>query len=202
MNVSGPDLLSGVTPDASIMLSAMPYTIPFLPRLNSTLIASITPTSPSYPFYHTANPRYFSFISDHWLALASPIIVYWVLSLGFHLLDLAQLPYFESKRIHESQEVLSRNKATVMQVVNAVVLQQVIQTILGYFWMDVEPSSPSDMWKDHLQEMNKLSGVVGQAVVLVLGDRTGQSVLAKHGKSLVSWTYWWGIPLIQFYFAL
>lgn len=88
-----------------------------------------------------------------------------------------------------------------MQVVNAVVLQQVIQTILGFFWMDAEPSQ-NEMWNDDLQEMAKLGGVVGQAVVLVLGDRTGQSLLMKHGKDIVSWTYWWGIPLAQFYAAL
>lgn len=201
MNDTACDPLSAATAGLGGMLSTIPYTLPLLPKLNSTILSSITPTSPSYPFYHTSNPRIFSFISDHWLALASPIIVYWVLSLAFHALDVAQIPYFESKRIHESPEVLSRNKATVMQVVNAVVLQQVIQTILGFFWMDAEPSQ-HEMWKDDLQEMAKLSGVVGQAVVLILGERTGQSLLMKHGKDIVSWTYWWGVPLVQFYLAL
>jgi sphinganine C4-monooxygenase len=184
------------------MLSTIPYTIPLLPRLNSTLLASMTPTSPSYPIYHSAKTNIVPFFSDHWLALISPIVVYWVLSLAFHVLDVAQIPYFESKRIHESQEVLSRNKASVMQVINAVVLQQVIQTILGYFVMDVEETAHQLVWKDHMQEMEKLTGVVGQAVVLVLGDRTGKSLLMNYGKELVSWTYWWGIPLVQFYLAL
>ncbi len=40
-------------------------------------------------------------ISDTHLSLALPIVIYWVTSLFYHLLDTLQLPITEKYRLHE-----------------------------------------------------------------------------------------------------
>ncbi|KAJ5764793.1 hypothetical protein N7520_004352 [Penicillium odoratum] len=68
-------------------------------------------------------------IPDNVLALALPIIAYWVMSMLYHFFDV--YGYFEQYRLHTPAEVLKRNRVTRWEVVRDVILQQVIQTIAG-----------------------------------------------------------------------
>jgi len=170
---------------------------------NTSLLVNMTPTSIQAPFYHTDNPHLLSWISDRYLALAGPVIGYWVLSIIFHFIDTAQLPYFESKKIHESPEVLARNKATVLQVVRAVAVQQVLQTILGYVWLEDDATIyKREVMKDHLGDMASMVPTIANLTILALGQRTGESVLKSHGPDIVRWMYWWGVPALRMLFAL
>jgi len=172
------------------------------PMSNTTLLSQITPKSLHPPIYHTLRPSILPHLSDKYLSLALPVIIYWVLSLAFHLLDTAQIPYFEARRIHESPEVLSRNKTTVRQVVTAVMWQQVIQTALGMVWLeDDEIILKREVFRDNLGGMASLAPKVGGMVLLLLGDRTGERVLKENGEAIVRWVYWWGIPIAQMLFA-
>jgi len=158
----------------------------------------MTPTSIQPPIYHTANPNLLSWISDRYLALAGPVLGYWVLSIIFHIIDTAQLPYFESKKIHESPEVLARNKATVSQVVRAVAVQQILQTILGYVWLEDDATVyEREVMKDHLGDMGSMVPTIANLTILALGQRTGESVLKSHGAEIVRWMYWWGVPILR-----
>jgi len=99
--------------------------------------------------------------------------------------------------------VLSRNRATVKQVVKAVMVQQVIQTALGYVWLeDDESILQREVYRDHVGAMGGLAPKVGGMVLLLLGDRTGEKLLRSSGEQLVRWVYWWGIPIAQLLFAL
>ncbi|KAK9469571.1 fatty acid hydroxylase superfamily-domain-containing protein [Lipomyces arxii] len=70
-----------------------------------------------------------SFMSDKYLSLLLTVAVYWVVSILFHLIDAYDLlPHY---RIHTPEEVTSRNKVTVPEVVRDVVIQQIIQTFIG-----------------------------------------------------------------------
>ncbi|KAF3398123.1 Sphingolipid C4-hydroxylase sur2 [Penicillium rolfsii] len=69
-------------------------------------------------------------IPDNVLSLILPIIAYWGLSMVYHFIDVNG--YFEKYRLHTPAEVLKRNKVTRWEVVRDVILQQVIQTIVGY----------------------------------------------------------------------
>lgn len=170
---------------------------------NLTLLSIMTPTTLSPPIYHTFRPSLLSWISDKHLSLLAPIVVYWALSLVFHTLDTLQLPYFEKRRIHESPEVLARNKASVMDVVKAVVVQQVIQTAIGTALLEGDDVIiQREVMRDHLGSMAKLAPRVGDVVLLVLGKRTGEDMLRSHGSDIVTWVYWWGIPIAQTFFAL
>jgi sphinganine C4-monooxygenase len=170
---------------------------------NASLLSTMSPTSLQPPFYHTANANLLSWMPDRYLALAGPIVGYWVLSLVFHLIDTAELPYFEKRRIHESPEVLSRNKATIGQVVRAVAVQQILQTILGYVWLEDDATIfEREVNKDHLAIMSSMTPAIANLTVLALGQRTGEQVLKTYGPELVRWTYWWGVPILRMLFAL
>ncbi|GEQ66943.1 hypothetical protein JCM33374_g606 [Metschnikowia sp. JCM 33374] len=69
-------------------------------------------------------------ISDGVLAVLSPVIAYWTYATFFHIVDVYELA--EKYRIHPSEEEESRNKATLGEVLYDVVIQHIIQTIVGY----------------------------------------------------------------------
>lgn len=170
---------------------------------NYTLLQHVTPVALSPPIYHTFNPSLLSWISDKHLSLLAPVLVYWICSLTFHAIDTAKIPYFEKRRIHESPEVLSRNKATVMDVVKAVMVQQVIQTATGIVFLEGdEEIFRREVMRDHLGDMARLAPRVMSGVLLLLGKKTGEDLLKRHGASLVTWVYWWGIPIAQMFVAL
>jgi hypothetical protein len=75
---------------------------------NSTLLELIGPSSPaSTPFYFVASrPSLLPGISDRYLSVAIPVVIYWVLGGLFFWLDKMEFPYFEARRIHEPQVCL------------------------------------------------------------------------------------------------
>ena len=158
----------------------------------------MTPTRLQPPCYHTTRPSLLSFMSDRITSLILPVLAYWILSFLFMWLDNAQLPYFEKRRIHESPEVIARNKATVPEVIRAVFVQHTLQTILGLLWLDDEATIlRKEVYRDHLGSMAELAPKVASGTLLLLGRRTGEEVLKSHGEALVRWVYWWGIPTAQ-----
>ncbi|KAF9130592.1 hypothetical protein BGW39_002868 [Mortierella sp. 14UC] len=73
----------------------------------------------------------FSFISDQSLALLLPLIVYWAYSLFFHWISLQEFPWFEKYRLHDKEEE-TRNRVSLPEVIKAVIIQQILQTALGF----------------------------------------------------------------------
>ena len=170
---------------------------------NSTLVASIAPIHLQTPFYLTTNPSVLPFLSDKWFSLLAPVVAYWAFSLLFLYLDIAKFPYFEARRIHESPEVLSRNKATLWEVVKAVAIQHAVQTALGVVWYDDEQEIlKREVYVDHLDKMSSLAPWIARAVYVICGRKSGEDLLRNHGQALVQWMYWWGIPIIQLGVAL
>ena len=88
-------------------------------------------------------------IPDGLVALAAPVIAYWVLSIFFHILDVYELA--EKYRIHPSEEETSRNKVTMKEVIREVLLQHFLQTVAGLVVYFFEPKQKtgfemSEMW--------------------------------------------------------
>lgn len=88
-------------------------------------------------------------IPDGLVALAAPVIAYWVLSIFFHILDVYELA--EKYRIHPSEEEISRNKVTMKEVIREVLLQHFLQTVAGLVVYVFEPKQKTgfemaDMW--------------------------------------------------------
>ena len=82
--------------------------------------------------------------------------------------------------------------------------QHVLQTALGLMW--IEPDSvilPREIYVDHAMVMGqRYAPRVAQLVMLAVGRNNGEAVLKVAGRQLVEWSYWWGVPLLQFGLAL
>ncbi len=160
------------------------------------------------PWYYIARTSVIPGIDDKALSLAAPVVAYWVLSLFFHLLDVRSTsPPFswmniEKYRIHDTEEVKSRNKATPAQVLRAVIFPQVIQTALGAWWVGEEPMTAQQRLEEHTHAMRYMAGWIQLRATILLGDHTGKLLMSHYGSSLIYWAYWWVIPSVQFFVAL
>ncbi|KAF5388690.1 hypothetical protein D9757_004842 [Collybiopsis confluens] len=149
---------------------------------------SVCFSSAKYPFYHSPNPTIIEGVSDPILTLAGPILAYWSLSLFFHYLDLSEWKWLEKYRIHDSAQTRSKNLVTKSQVVWAVIFQQIVQTVLGLFWLTNEGHA------DTVQEMHRIARVLAP----LLSRIGGAQWLAE-----VTYTvYWWVLPTLQLLFAM
>ncbi|KAF5383582.1 hypothetical protein D9615_003703 [Tricholomella constricta] len=145
------------------------------------------------PFYYSYKPTLIAGIPDHHLALAGPIVAYWSLSLFFHFLDISGWKWLDKYRIHDSAEVQSRNRATRSEVVWAVLLQQVIQTILGLFWLSDEMKVAN-----HSGQLQAIAARLQPLVEWAVDEQNAGHVLSD----LVYYVYWWAIPSCQFLCAM
>lgn len=118
-------------------------------------------------------------------------------SFFFLTLDWSEWSYLKPYRLHEPAEVTSRNRATLPQVLRAVVVQQVIQSVLGYYWLDAAPEETN-----HGLAMQNLSVTLGNTLPVALGKQASSYLLELHGNTVVPWVYWWLIPAVQFLFAM
>ena len=76
-------------------------------------------------------------IPDKLLTLLLPIAAYWGLSMFFHWIDVKD--YFSAYRLHTPAEVLKRNHVSRWEVVRDVIIQQVVQTAVGWILGMTEP---------------------------------------------------------------
>lgn len=148
-----------------------------------------------FPIYHTSRTELIPGVSDLHLSLAVPVVCYWAYSLFWHVLDKSDLAVLDKYRIHEPEEVTRRNRVTVPEVIKAVILQHVIQTLLGLAALAEEEPT------DNAAAMLKYARVVTAATVWLVGPRFGHKLLAQYGSQAVQFIYWWGVPIVQFLWA-
>ena len=93
---------------------------------------------PPLPEYHlTPLPPLVAPIPDKLFTLLLPIAAYWGLSMFFHWIDVKD--YFSKYRLHTPAEVLKRNHVSRWEVVRDVLIQQVVQTVVGTLLGMTEP---------------------------------------------------------------
>lgn len=102
---------------------------------NHTPFDAALPPLPSYSL--ETRPDLFPFISDFWLSLVLPVVVYWVMSLFFHVIDVLDL--FPQYRLHTPSEISRRNHASRYEVARDVIIQQIIQVATGAVLALTEP---------------------------------------------------------------
>lgn len=147
------------------------------------------------PVYYTPAHRLTPWAPDHLLALAVPVVAYWSLSAVFYVFDVSGWKWLDRYRIHESDEVTSRNRVTPGQVFRAVILQQVVQTAIGFWWLDQAPTGDQ---VDHAANMLEYAPWLAWAAKLVLGEDAGAQLLASRGADGLYMLYWWAIPVAKF----
>ncbi|KAL9934557.1 hypothetical protein V8E36_006332 [Tilletia maclaganii] len=154
-----------------------------------------------YPFYYAQRESLLPFISDKHLSLLAPLLIYWLVSLAYHTLDVLQLPFFEQYRLHEPEEVTKRNRVSVRQVVKMVLLQQVIQTVLGLVVLDGDEVSHAQVFADHRAAMRALGQTLARLLSPLVGERKAVEALSAAGPDSIEFMYWWGVPVIQMWWA-
>lgn len=166
---------------------------PFLSRSQQLYLAA------ARPLYYRPESSLLSWIPDHLLALLAPVVAYWVASAIFHCIDCASIGWLEKYRIHPSEEVKSRNLASRMQVLRAVILQHVIQTAMGLWWIDEKPVG---------EQVNHLAAIASKAPLLVgvlntlVGEKLGAQLWSASGQTVLYYIYWWGIPCAKIFFGM
>ncbi|GAC96505.1 hypothetical protein PHSY_004085 [Pseudozyma hubeiensis SY62] len=158
------------------------------------------------PFYFQAQSEVIPGISDKYLSLALPIIIYWIASLFYHLLDTLELPFTEKYRLHEPEEVTKRNRVSVTRVIVMVVVQQIIQTIFGVLLLDDDSVGLKQTFADHPAKVLDLALFLRSTTSKLLGPSLEPQITkllfgSQDAISAAWWLYWWGIPTAQFWFA-
>lgn len=175
--------------------------------MNTSDVSTSSMLSPAQVHYlSTARPVYYSprahlvdWLPDHLLALAVPVIAYWISSIFFHILDISEWKWLDKYRIHESAEVKSRNLVTRAQVIRAVILQQIVQTIIGFFWMEKKLSGEL---VDHVGNMQRLEPMIARLLSWTVGEKMGARILDHDGALVLYTVYWWAIPTAKFLFGM
>ena len=91
---------------------------------------SITSDLPPLPSYTIRPlPPLLPPLEDKYLTLVLPVLAYWIVSLVFHYIDTKDL--FSQYRLHTPAEILKRNHVSRWDVARDVIVQQVVQTLVG-----------------------------------------------------------------------
>ncbi|KAF7365579.1 Sphingosine hydroxylase [Mycena venus] len=139
------------------------------------------------PWYYSYKSSLVIGVPDHHLALAAPIVSYWLLALFFHYLDTRNWKGLKRYRLHNSDEVASRNRVSPTAVFWTVILQQMLQTVLGYMLL-------GQVHIPILDHKAKVAYIVQQLGTILGIDLHAQPILLRFAYFL----YWWSIPLFQF----
>ncbi len=145
----------------------------------------------THPFYYSPSPSLLPALSDSLLTVIAPVPAYWLTAAFFQILDLSNAPWLIRHRIHDSAEVASRNRASRLQVFNAVVLQQVIQTALAIVWVSEHPEPV-----DHAAAMRSIARALALSP---LGAFDSAAVMVAPLAYLL---YWWFIPAVRLLIAM
>lgn len=94
---------------------------------NTTYVYSPLPPLPPYTLH--VRPNSLPFIDNKYISVFAPVIGYWSLALFFHFIDTMEI--WPQHRLHPPAEISRRNRATPYEVARDVILQQVVQSIMG-----------------------------------------------------------------------
>lgn len=101
-------------------------------------LSAVSDLPPLPPYSLSPLPSLLPYIPDLWLSLILPVAAYWIMSLFFHCIDV--LDVWPQYRLHTPAEILSRNRATRYEVARDVIVQQIIQAVVGVILGLTEPA--------------------------------------------------------------
>src|SRR5712691_572580 len=143
----------------------------------------------AHPIYYSPAPSLLTSLSDPVLTAIAPLPAYWLVASFFHILDTSNWAWLNRYRIHDSAEVASRNRASRLTVLFAVLFQQVLQTILALLWVSEPPERI-----DHAAAMRSIAYALVRPLGIV--DAAGA------GAPLAYLIYWWLLPAVQLFVAM
>jgi sphinganine C4-monooxygenase len=136
-------------------------------------------------------------MSDEALAVIMPVFAYWIYSIAFHFIMKAEIPCIEKYRIHTLEEMKTKNKVSLYEVLRMVLVQQTLQTILGIMVLpSEEPTAVNHLFMLQMYEENLYRYL---APIFALG----QSHITDE---VVQWlayaAYWIVVPALHFFVAM
>lgn len=135
------------------------------------------------------------FMSDKHLSLLLPIITYWLYSGLYHLISIYEVSFFKKYRIRNSIEVEKMNKVSMGEVIKSVILQQVMQTVLGLIVITTEGE---DLILDDMIEMKRIS----QALKTFSAKYNAWQIIEPYQEVITESIYWYIIPAAKFILAM
>jgi sphinganine C4-monooxygenase len=168
---------------------------------NATNATLASPSSLETPFYFTTKSSVIPGISDWYLSHAASPVAYWALSMIFHGLDNSGWKWLDKYRIHESAEYTSRNRATVREVVRAVIIQQIIQVSTGLVLTALD-EEPQLGLAEHQSAMMQIAVTMVPILKAIFGERLAASLFTQYGASWAYFAYWWAIPIFKYLVAM
>lgn len=150
------------------------------------------------PWYYIDRPSILPWLTDAQVTTINAVVCYWVFCSLFHVLDVSGWRWLEKYRIHPTGEE-TRNRVTRTHVLLAVLGQQVLQSMLAWWWLEEKPCG-SDI--DHVGEMLKLAAPLSRLVAFFLGQEDGARLLATRGAMGLYTLYWWAIPVVKLFFGM
>ena len=162
--------------------------------LQSNLSLSSIPV----PFYFVPRDNLIEGISDVVLSLLVHPVVFWIVCGAFDLLDHSGWKWIDRYRVHEPEEIKSRNLVTRWQVIRSVAWQQVVQTIAGLLVLEDVPGLSLAHCASELKSMESTLLNVSQLGFI---PNLLASMLISNSKNIAYWIYWWVIPVFQFILA-
>ncbi|KAI8583010.1 hypothetical protein K450DRAFT_225902 [Umbelopsis ramanniana AG] len=141
--------------------------------------------------------RLIPYMSDEALAVVMPVFAYWVYSIAFHFIMKAEIPFFEKYRIHTLEEMETKNKVSLYEVLRMVLVQQTLQTILGIMVLpSEEPTAFNHQFMLKMYEEN-LHRYLAPMLALDQSYITDEVV---HWLAYAA--YWIVVPASQFFVAM
>jgi len=149
------------------------------------------------PFFYHDRAQFFSFISDKYLSLAMPTLVYWGTCLWYHALDVWRPAWSEKYRLHPPAEVTKRNRVSMRRVIVMVLVQHLIQTLLGVVLMEDTPRSALTGTRTDVDPVRDVVRILSWVREVHAYVKVPDVLLVRASIAL----YWWGVPWLQFWFA-
>ena len=112
-----------------------------IPLAGNLSTMSDLPPLPSYTL--TPVQPLFSFVSDFYVSLLLPVVAYWAVSMVFHYIDVYDI--WPQYRLHTPAEIQQRNHVSRYEVARDVIIQQIIQTVVGAILGLTEPEEVTGM---------------------------------------------------------
>ncbi|CCF58099.1 hypothetical protein KAFR_0D04510 [Kazachstania africana CBS 2517] len=134
----------------------------------------------------SAKPSLVQGIPDGILALIAPVVAYWTFSMFFHTLDTFNLA--ETYRIHPSEEVKARNLASRFDVLCEVILQHIIQSVVGYGFYRFDGISQTGYESNQIWNIKKY---------LIVNLHLNQYLSLEIIDTLVNYAYNYGISAFK-----
>jgi len=135
--------------------------------------------------------------SDAVLAVVAPVVAYWLFSAFWAAIDWLEIPAIERHRLHEPEELKSRNRVTLGAVIKAVLVQHAIQTALGLLVLEQAVPKPVP----HDDRIAAYARAIHQLSTIAFGSRISRHLLAPRLDELASFAYWWAVPALQYIWA-